>query len=114
MALGTLNGSDASSKFKTLIFGRLRELGSADGETLGRDVFRSLTGRGLEEVDWSEPANREGFKLWRFSFEMLVDELLHEGHVTVDGTDARGRVLFRTGSGAKSYAARPRTASALN
>lgn len=94
MPLGTLNGSDSVSQFKTVMYDTLRELGTSDFDRWERSVFEACIGRPREDVDWQDETNRRGYKLWVQSFHFLADELLREGHVRVESADREGRMVL--------------------
>ena len=94
MPLGTLNGSDSVSKFKTAMYRKLRALGTSDFDRWERSVFEEVTGRPREDVDWEDEANRQGYKLWVQSFHLLADELLREGHVRIESAGADGKMIL--------------------
>ncbi len=90
---GTIGGSDSASQFKTAMVHQLRRLGETDFDRWERSVFQAVTGRAHEDVDWSVEENRQGYRLWVFSFNLLADELLREGHARVERTDGSGRLI---------------------
>lgn len=94
MALGTVNGSDSVSLFKTEMVRQLRQLGVTDFDRWERSVFKACTGREREEVDWSLEQNQTGYMLWVQSFHLLADELVKEGHVQVQRMDPAGQPIM--------------------
>ena len=94
MPLGTLYGNDSVSQFKTVMYKKLKELGTSDFDRWERSVFEACTGRPREDVDWKDKTNRRGYKLWVQSFHFLADELLREGDVRIESADRKGRVIL--------------------
>jgi len=99
MPLGTLGGNDSVSQFKTVMYRKLKELGTSDFDRWERCVFEACTGRPREEVDWKDETNRRGYKLWIQSFHFLADELLREGTVRIESADRKGHVILTSVDG---------------
>lgn len=53
-----------------------------------RSVFRVLTSHDRQDVDWSFEDNQAGYYTWIRSFDELIDELIEDGHVSVEVVEA--------------------------
>jgi len=78
---------------KTAMLRQLARLGPTDPDSLERAVFEALTGARREDVDWEVEDNQAGYYLWLRSFDALLDELVAEGHVRVEGVGGARRLL---------------------
>jgi hypothetical protein len=84
---------DTQGAAKTEILRQLRRIGPTDPDALERAVFEALTGGRREDVDWELDDNQAGYYLWLRSFDTLLDELVAEGHVCVEGVGGDRRLL---------------------
>ena len=79
---------------KSEMLRQLERLGPTDPDSLERAVFEALTGGRREDVEWELEDNQAGYYLWLRSFDALLDELVAEGHVRVEGAgEGRRRLL---------------------
>ena len=65
----------------------LRLLGEATAPTWERAVFRALTGRQRDDLDWDHGENYLGYIAWLRAFAHSVAELVTEGAVVVEERD---------------------------
>jgi hypothetical protein len=72
---------------------QLRLMGEATAAAWEQTVFKALTGRRREDLDWSYAENVSGYELWIATFTQLVAELIRDGSVVREVRDGRG-ILF--------------------
>jgi hypothetical protein len=84
--------NSAAALVKSEMVKQIRELGPCSPDEFERAVFKALTGRNREEVDWDLDDNQAGFYTWLKSFDQLIDELVEDGFMRVKET----RILMPT------------------
>jgi hypothetical protein len=78
---------------KSEMIRQLRLMGEATPAALEQTVFRALTGKGREDLDWSYAENVMSYGFWIATFTQLVAELIRDGSVVQEERDGRG-ILF--------------------
>jgi hypothetical protein len=72
---------ETPSSLRALMVAQLRLLGEATVADWEREVFRAVTGRTREDVDWSYSLNHVGYALWLRAFGYTAAELIVRGEV---------------------------------
>jgi hypothetical protein len=91
--------SDTKITMKSLMLRVLWRLGPTDPVTWERFVFRELTGRTQNDVDWDVKDNQAGAFTWIRAFDDLITELVDDGYVKVEYARDGGRRLAPTEAG---------------
>ncbi len=78
--------NDSTALVKSEIVNQIRRLGATTPADLERAVFRALTGRDRDEVDWDVEDNQAGYYTWVKSFDQLIEELIEDGHIRTEET----------------------------
>ena len=90
--------NSTKSLVKSEMVRALHRLGPTTPDQWEREVFKTLTGRKREDVDWSLDDNQAGYYSWVKSFDQLVAELIEDGYVREEavGGDRRRLVPVET------------------
>jgi hypothetical protein len=88
--------NDARSLVKTEMIKQLQKLGETTPEAWERNVFRALTGKTREDIDWEFEDNQAGYYTWVKSFDALIEELIEDGYVKVVENKDNTRTLAAT------------------
>ncbi len=68
---------------------QLAKLKAATPDELERQVFRALTGRSRDEVDWELEDNQAGEFLWIKVFDQLLVDLAEDGYLRTEQRDGK-------------------------
>ncbi len=81
--------NDTTALVKSEIVNQIRRLGPTTPDDLERAVFEALTGQKREDVDWEIEDNQAGYFSWLKSFDQLINELVEDGYIRVEGDEHR-------------------------
>jgi hypothetical protein len=81
--------NDTAALVRSEIVRQIHRLGPTVPEQLERAVFRALTGHDREDVDWEIEDNQAGYYSWMRSFDQLVQELVEDNYILVEGDPPR-------------------------
>lgn len=77
--------NDTTALVKSEMVKQIRRLGDTTPDELERAVFKALSGHDREEVNWDLADNQAGYFTWLKSFDQLIEELVEDGYILVEG-----------------------------
>jgi hypothetical protein len=86
-----LNSNEAL--LKSNMVRELANLRETTPEDLQYAVFRTLTGRSWEEVDWTVEDNQAGAFIWIKTFDQFLAELAEDGYVRTEQRDGKAVIV---------------------
>jgi hypothetical protein len=91
--------NDSKTLVKSVMIRKLRELGPTSADVWENSVFRALTGHSREDIDHKFEDNQAGYFTWIKSFDQLIEELIDDGYVRVEASEASGGRILTLAAG---------------
>jgi hypothetical protein len=88
--------NNSAALIKSEMVKQIRRLGPTTPDELERAVFKALTGREREDVDWDIEDNQAGYYSWLRSFDQLLGELVEDDYLVVEELDGDKRRIVPT------------------